>query len=245
MGLRELFKVNDLHNTPQLTLNRGDIHVWQAHFSAHQATHFASVLSLDEQQRANRYLADDVRNHFIIGRGILRTLIGRYLDISPQAITFTFGERGKPEIEHPTLRFNVSHSSDLLIAAFVLHADIGIDVEHIRPMREMRTVARDNFSTQEFARWEQLPDAEKTNAFYAIWTRKEAYIKATGDGFRLPLGSFSVNHDVPPRFLNMDGDDLTRWSLYQPTIESAYACAICTTQANPSITVLSVDPSTI
>ena len=195
MGLRELLNVNDLQNMPQLTLKHGELHVWQATFSTHHAADFASLLSIDEQNRADRYLVDAVRNHFIIGRGILRTLIGRYLDISPQAVTFALGERGKPQIEHPTLRFNLSHSADLLIAAFVLNAEIGIDVEQIRPMREMRTVAHDNFSAQEFACWEQLPDAQKSSAFYATWTRKEAYIKATGDGFRLPLGSFSVNHD--------------------------------------------------
>ena len=221
----------------RLTLNEGEIHLWSAWFSEHNATHYRALLSKDEINRADRFIVDKVREHFIIARGILRTLIGRYVDIAPAKLAFNLGERGKPTINHPSIRFNLSHSADLLMIALINHLEIGVDVEHIRPMREMRTVARDNFSAQEFSEWDRLPEAQKQHAFYAIWTRKEAYIKATGDGFRLPLQSFTVNHESPPRFLQMEAGDIHRWSLYQPEMATDYAGAICTTQANATLII--------
>ncbi|MEQ8672473.1 MAG: 4'-phosphopantetheinyl transferase superfamily protein [Aggregatilineales bacterium] len=217
---------------PIIQLNQGEIHLWSAWFSAHDATPYRALLSEDEIRRADRFIVDKVREHFIIGRGILRTLIGRYVGIAPETLKFNFSERGKPAINHPIICFNLSHSADLLMLAIINDAEIGVDVEHIRPMREMRSVAHDNFSAQEFSTWERLPEAKKQSAFYTIWTRKEAYIKATGDGFRLPLKSFTVSHDSPPRFLHMDDDDINRWSLYEPETATDYAGAICTTQVD-------------
>ena len=218
-----------------IQLNNGEIHLWSAWFSAQDATFYRALLSEDEIRRADRFLVDKVRQHFIVGRGVLRTIIGRYVNVAPEKLSFNFGERGKPAINHPTLRFNLSHAADLLMLAILNDAEIGVDVEYIRPMREMQSVAHDNFSTQEFSAWDRLPEAQKQHAFYTIWTRKEAYIKATGDGFRLPLKSFTVSHDTPPRFLQMETDDLRCWSLYQPETASEYVGAICSTQSDATL----------
>ncbi len=212
----------------KIALSTGEVHIWQNHFSAHHADDLLPQLSEDENHRATRLIDPKRRAQFIIARRWLRGILGgHYLDQSPGEIVFSYGERGKPFIANSDLHFNLSHSHDVMVLACTHIAPIGVDVEHVRPMTEMITVARDNFSKAEFARWQSLPPNVRQRAFYAIWTRKEAYIKATGDGFRLPLASFDVTHDDLAQILRITEDDPAQWALRALTFDDDYIGAIC------------------
>ncbi|PJF21731.1 MAG: 4'-phosphopantetheinyl transferase [Phototrophicales bacterium] len=184
------------------------------------------LLSEDEKARAARFISNTVRDRFIIGRGFLRKTLARY---TQTPIRFIYGVRNKPYVKG--VSFNLSHSQDVLLLAVTRgEVALGVDVEAIRPMKEMETVARDNFSDWEYQQWSTLPQSTRTKAFYTCWTRKEAYIKAVGDGFALPLDAFDVSvlpDDDPPDILRADGDDPHRWRLYHLEPEAGYVGALC------------------
>lgn len=186
---------------------------------------FETDLSDDEHIRAARLLTDDLRAKYIVGRGFLRHTLGQYLNTP---IMFHYGKRNKPTISG--ISFNLSHSEDVLLLAITSgEVLLGVDVEAMRPMKEMPTVARDNFSPHEYQQWSALPQEKRPAAFYTCWTRKEAYIKAVGDGFALPLDAFDVTFtpEEPPRLLRAEGDDPARWSLYHLEPAAGYVGALC------------------
>jgi 4'-phosphopantetheinyl transferase len=197
-------------------------------FAPHRAT-FEATLSPDEQQRAARFVVDEPRLRFIIARSALRTILAGYLDVASEVVQFAYGERGKPSLPESDLRFNLSHSDNIIVIAVTQNHDIGVDVEHIHHIPEMSIMARDNFSLNEQETLFKLPEQERERAFFRCWTRKEAYIKATGDGFSMPLRDFDVTltQDETPRILRASGDDPARWSLVHLEPDADYVGAIC------------------
>jgi 4'-phosphopantetheinyl transferase len=151
-------------------------------------------LSSDELVRANRYLSPLVRQRFITSRATLRAILAEYLNIKPGDVEFQYSRQGKPALgeQHP-LRFNISHSENLLVVAVTWGHEVGIDVEAVRSMPEADTIAAQYFSPTEYECYQTLPDDIKLQAFFNCWTRKEAYIKACGEGLALPLSSFEVS----------------------------------------------------
>lgn len=192
----------------------------------HLATSF-TLLSAEEQARAARFVVESARERFILGRGFLREALAPYTGQPPAALTFTYGARGKPLLAHSPLHFNLAHSGDVLLLALTDVGDIGVDVEQIRPLPHLHTMAHDNFSPAEIAAVLALPHEQQPTAFFTVWTRKEAYIKATGDGFRRPLASFDVSLDDPPRLLRAEGDDPARWTLLHVDPAPGYIGAVC------------------
>ncbi len=158
---------------------------------------FLQTLNDEERARAQRFHFDKHRHHFIVGRGVLRALLGRYLAMKPEALQFRYGAYGKPTLdgEHrqSPLRFNVSHSHETALFGFVQEREIGIDVEYIRRDFSTEDIARRFFTPNEVESIESNPEAERVAAFYRCWTRKEAYIKAIGSGLSQPLNQFDVN----------------------------------------------------
>jgi 4'-phosphopantetheinyl transferase len=212
-------------------LTPDSVHVWTIFVEqfAWRRAMFESMLSSDERKRAARFVVDDPRLRFIIARGALRTILAGYLDIAPADLKFAYGERGKPSLPESDLRFNLSHSDNIILIAVTQNHDIGVDVEHIHHIPEMSIMARDNFSAYEQETLFNLPEQEWERAFYRCWTRKEAYIKATGDGFSMPLRDFDVTltQDETPRILRASGDDPARWSLVHLEPDADYVGAIC------------------
>lgn len=228
---------------PLTTLCADDIHLWQARFSrltAHRGD-FEALLTPDETTRASRFRFEDARERFIAGRGLLRTLLARYLDRAPRMVRFIYGRRGKPAVPDSPLRFNLSHAGDLLLLGLAWGREIGVDVERIRPMPEMHTVARSHFSALEQAVFFGLPPSRQPYAFYTCWTRKEAYIKATGDGFKLPLKDFDVSFipEQPPALLRAENDDPARWTMHHIDPEPGYVASVCAEGPPPRLTLLS------
>ena len=155
------------------------------------------TLTADECQRAERYVFQKDRTHFVVARGLLRVLLGRYLRQEPQHLRFTYGPHGKPALATDTsgmsLRFNVSHSHGLALYAITYGREVGVDVERIRPKVVHEKIAEHFFSPREVTILRALPTPLQATAFFACWTRKEAYIKAKGDGLALPLSQFEVS----------------------------------------------------
>jgi 4'-phosphopantetheinyl transferase len=211
---------------PKLELAEAEIHVWRAALDLENQTlsRCASILSQDEQLRANRFLFPRDRDHFIAARGVLRELLGRYVGCSPGRIEFQYGPHGKPALraeggESP-VHFNLSHSRDLAVYAFARSREVGIDLEPIRPEFAGENIAERHFSARELDEWHRLPPELRAEAFFLCWTRKEAYVKARGEGLQIPLDSFSVTL-TPNRAVELHSLDDARWRLhsFQPADE--------------------------
>jgi len=158
--------------------------------------HGRALLAGDELRRAERFLRDVDRNRFVAARAMLRGILGRALGVTPESVAFVYGTHGKPALAPPLdesgLRFNLSHSAGKALMAWTDGAEIGADLELVRPVRYGVKIARRFFSDDEQAAFAGLEEALWDETFFRCWTRKEAFIKAIGDGLSYPLRSFSV-----------------------------------------------------
>jgi len=169
------------------------------------------LLSEDEQQRAHRFVFDRDRRRFIVARARLRQLLGERLGVPPAALRFVYGAQGKPALAAKFagsgLRFNVSHSEDVAVYAFALDREVGIDVEAVRELPDADDIAARCFSRRENETYLKLGSRERSLGFFNCWTRKEAFIKALGEGLSHPLDRFDVSlaPGEPARILRVGG----------------------------------------
>ena len=192
------------------------------------------TLAADERQRAERYIFQKDRTHFVVARGLLRVLLGCYLRQEPLHLRFIYGPHGKPALATDTggvaLRFNVSHSHGLALYAITRGREVGVDAERIRPAVVQEKVAERFFSPREVAVLRALPTPLQARAFFACWTRKEAYIKATGDGLTLPLDQFDVSlaPGEPAALLRTawDPKEAAHWALQDLAPAPGYRAAV-------------------
>jgi len=220
---------------PQLRvreLTTDEIHIWYAYLDK-PVSQFWGLLSMDERRRAGRFHFEEDRRRFIVRQGILRKILGYYLGVEPSRFQFCYGNNGKPALADTfgkgKVRFNSSHSEGLALYAFTRDREIGVDIEHIGDGFEMEQIAEQFFSTREKAIFRALPESKKKRAFFNCWTRKEAFIKATGDGLSLPLDRFDVSlvPGEPARLLGIDGDSkaASRWLLQDLKPAPGFAAA--------------------
>jgi 4'-phosphopantetheinyl transferase len=192
---------------------------------------FERLLAPEEKVRAERFRFDRLRNSFITTRGALRCLLGSYLSVPPASLEFHYGSKGKPTLA-PAMEidFNATHSGDFAAFAFTLGCQIGIDLEHIHPLAEMQDIAGRFFCPDETAELASLPPDDREAAFFRCWTRKEAYIKAIGDGLSAPLDAFRVTllSNEPARFVHLahDTNAAQAWTLHDLSLASGYAAAL-------------------
>jgi 4'-phosphopantetheinyl transferase len=182
----------------RISLGATDVHVWAACLDLPSETlvRLASILSQDESQRADRFRFDTHRNRFIAARAILRSLLGTYLRSAADALQFEYGPNGKPTLAAPFvesgLSFNLAHSEDLALIAVTRLGPIGVDVEQSRPVTDVDELVARFFSPRETALFQTLPTSQKNAAFFNLWTRKEAWLKATGEGIAHSLNRIEV-----------------------------------------------------
>jgi 4'-phosphopantetheinyl transferase len=182
-----------------LVLGNDDVHVWRATLdkTPSQIQSYLHNLAADEHVRAERFYFERDREHFIAARGVLRAILGGYLHRTPESLSFCYSSHGKPalagESAEDAIRFNVSHSQGVALFAVTRGREVGIDIEHIRFDLEVAEIAERFFSPWEVATLRALPIEAQRQAFFCCWTRKEAYIKARGEGLSLPLDQFEVS----------------------------------------------------
>lgn len=178
-----------------LALGIDEVHVWRAALDG-AASHLQSLwqtLSLDERGRAERFHFRRDHDSFVVARGMLRIILGRYLNAEPDRLRFRYSHYGKPtlagEFDEEALCFNLSHSDRLALYAITRGRKIGVDLERIRPDFADEQIAEQFFASGEVAALRALPLHAQQEAFFNCWTRKEAFIKARGEGLSLPSTS--------------------------------------------------------
>jgi len=192
------------------------------------------VLSPDEVARANRFHFERDRIHFTRCRSALRALLGSYLAIPAAEIRFEYLAGGKPQLaagQNPSaLQFNVSHSANMALIAFGSKYRLGVDIEEIRSDVDTSTLAERFFSLRERAGIQALPDHLRVPGFFACWTRKEAFLKATGEGLSFPLADFSVttHPDLDPELEEIKGstNEAKQWFLTDLSVVDGFRAAL-------------------
>ena len=220
----------------RFVLPRSEAHVWRAGLEPDPvaADRLVEILSADERERADRFTRTPYRQRFILGRGMLRCLLGRYLDRDPARIQFSYGPHGKPALAGAAvgdLVFNVTHSRELALFALVRGRQVGIDLEFLREGVACERIAARFFSGAEVAALAGVPAALRSRAFFNCWTRKEAYLKARGEGILTGLDSFTVSLSPgePAALLRSDrgAEETARWQLVALGPAPRYVGALC------------------
>jgi 4'-phosphopantetheinyl transferase len=214
------------------------VHIWQIQVSeAFQAgVDWWSLLTSEEKQRAERFKVENARDEFVVARGLLRTLLGQYLKMEPGRIRLSYEANDKPCLnasEDSSLHFNVSHSEGFVLAAFCRDARIGIDVEKVRRNFDIEAIWERFFSQAERQALASIPASEKYEAFFRCWTRKEAFIKALGEGLSHPLHQFDVAIGKDSAALlatRPDAAEVDRWRLYSVPVPEGYVAAVVVEQ---------------
>lgn len=208
------------------------LRVWLADLDRHGADAAElALLSEDERARAARFHFDVHRRRFVACRALLRRLLAADLGTAPQDVAFQYGPFGKPALAGESdLRFNVSHSDQYALVGLTRGRDLGLDIERVRALDDLERLAETVFSPAERVELWQVPPASRPEAFFNGWTRKEAYIKARGDGLqRLADFDVSLGPCEPVRLRRVQGepDEPARWSLTALTPIPGFAAAVC------------------
>ena len=223
----------------QTALDKHQVHIWRANLDLPEieVVRLKTFLSIDELHRASKFRFTEHRRRFVVARGILRELLGSYLDTSPKNVQFNYGDRGKPELlESNTpypLHFNISHSQEYALFGFSTSNLIGVDIEHLREMPDAVKIAQRFFSHREFDLINNLGIKEQSSVFFKFWTAKEAYLKAIGTGLSGSLASIEIDlaKDSGNTLLfaiNGNTRDKNNWSIcsFVPAINYVGAMAI-------------------
>jgi len=188
------------------------VHVWRANLDEYTST---PVLSPDEQLRAKSFVRPIHQKRFAAARSFLRHVLARYLQQPPQTLTFQYTHYGKPYLPGSSVYFNLSHSQQWALCAISLEEKIGIDIEEINQEKDVEKIAVRFFSDYENQLLHETPADKKHEAFFRIWTCKEAFIKAVGEGLSFPLKEFDVHideHSARLISIYQDEKEAQQWS---------------------------------
>jgi 4'-phosphopantetheinyl transferase len=234
---------------PERELAAGEVHVWSLPLDIGKSSlaNVAEFLTPDERERADRFRFEVLRNRFVVGRGLLRAVLGRYCDLAPEKLRFSYGPYGKPVLTRGAgtrrrggaLHFNLAHSEGAGVLAVTQTGPVGVDVEQVRRLVEFKELVGQFFSAREAAEFSRLPREQQPAAFFNLWTRKEALLKATGEGIGHSLNRVEVSFlpGEPARVLSLPAEPWAgcEWSLFDLAISPAYAAALALPVRNVAI----------
>jgi 4'-phosphopantetheinyl transferase len=217
-------------------LTTSEVEIWQISMArmGDSIQAFRSLLSHDEIQRADRFAFEIDKSRFFIARAAMRQILGWYVGVAPQELTFSYSQNGKPELRaefgKAGLKFNLSHSCELALLAVTRGARVGIDVEFVDHKFPGEEIAERFFSVSEMKTLRSVPANQRADAFFCCWTRKEAYVKALGEGLSVPLHSFDVSFgpNAPAALMHVrtHPDEISRWSMYEINVPRGYRAAL-------------------
>ena len=229
------------------TLGGDEVHIWRIclDLALAQVQALRQTLAADELARVRRFRFQHDRDRFIVARGVLRSVLGWYLGMAPGQVRFCYGPQGKPYLAgdygNETLCFNLTHSGDLALLAVTRGREVGVDVEEVKPHFDWAPLADQLSCPEEVAALRSLPGAHQVEAFFACWTRKEAYLKGKGDGLahdgarthscaRTPLArcevSLSPGQPAALSWVEGDADEASWWALVDLRPLSGYVGAL-------------------
>jgi 4'-phosphopantetheinyl transferase len=218
-------------------LPEDEVHLWRTDLDAirNEESRWRELLSPDESKRADRFHFDRDRQRFAAARAVLREILAAYLEADSKSLNFCYSKKEKPSLGEAHsgsgITFNISHSGGIALFAISRGRDVGVDVEQIKGDIEVEAIGRRFFSAHEQAQLFALPAEQRVEAFFRCWTRKESYIKATGDGLSLPLSQFDVSLEVKATdalvATRPDPREAEKWLLTDVHTESSYAAALC------------------
>lgn len=194
----------------------------------HLADELQQTLSSDEIERALRFRAEEDRDLFIVARGILRRILSRYASQPPEKLVFRYGSKGKPYLrDHPDVQFNLAHSGGLAVYG-VSGEELGVDIEFVKPLTDWRKISQRFFSAREVEELKRLNPTQQLRGFFSCWTRKEAYIKAIGEGIAT-LAKFCAGAQPSPGEGVIDEEGKPReWYFKDLNVGDEHAGAIVT-----------------
>lgn len=216
---------------PQALL-AGKIHLYVISVAdmQHVETELVSYINQDEEARASRFINPQHGRQYRCIRGMLRKLLAHYLSSTPGEIQFEYAEHGKPLLKgNANLHFNLSHSRDMAAFAFKLEHEVGVDIEYMRPQKDLLGMMRHIGSEKEQAELKNMHEADADQAFYRLWTRKEAFIKAVGRGLGMGLRSIHIGTKpsviaLPVKFKD---EFLPEWFIQDLNAPQGYTLAVC------------------
>jgi len=224
-------------NAKKMIMDRSEVHVWRADLDWNESmlSRMYQTLAGDERARAARFHFQNDRDRFVLRRGLLRAILGLYLDLEPDQLKFLHGPNGKPALARETggdrLHFNLTHSQGLALFAITYGRELGIDLEHLDPNVALEEIAETFFSSEEVQALHTLPKSERQHGFLVSWTRKEAYLKATGEGLSVPLDEVQVSSGLGylPKYLRtgQDRNEVSRWSIKALAPGPEYVASLC------------------
>jgi 4'-phosphopantetheinyl transferase len=221
----------------RLALSSDSVHVWLIELAqpASVVNELESLLAEEERERAGRFHFARDRRGFTVAKGATRQILARYLNAEPHALLFDKGAFGKPFLRSGDLRFNLSHSGELALLAVASGVEVGVDIEEIRTLEDAATIAERFFSPGESGKLRTVLGSDAVEvAFFNCWTRKEAFIKALGEGLSHPLDTFEVtflpNEKVE---LRVDATETHRWSLSTLSVPDRYSAALVVERPTP------------
>lgn len=216
-------------------LAKDEVHVWRISLPSIEPRRAWETLSDEERRRAARHRFAVHRSRFIAGRAALRAVLSAYLDVDAADVPLVTGAGGRPRLAgDPDLDFNLAHSGDVALIAVARGRAVGIDVERLRRGVPYDRLARRFFAPREAEDLRRVPAALRPAAFFACWTRKEAWLKASGYGLERGLPSALPRFAVPvePRLpalavtLPDRPEESARWTLVDVGVGSGYAGAL-------------------
>ena len=220
-------------------LKSAEIHLYVvsvADLLAEQAR-LAAYINAEEEARAARFVNPQHGHKQRCVRGLLRQLLAQYLAIDPSQVEFDYAEHGKPYLKNdPNIHFNLSHSCDMAAFAFCLQTDIGVDIEYMREQSNLAGMINHVASEKEMHELAALQGDELHNAFYRLWTRKEAFIKAVGRGLGMGLRSIHIGTQASATPLGVEykNEPQPQWQIVDVTPPPEYKLAVCS-EFNPKL----------
>jgi 4'-phosphopantetheinyl transferase len=230
-------------------LGANEVHCWTFTPNQFVVDELSSVLSLDEHERAGRFVFERDRMEYVVCRGLLRHLLALYGGGPAFSRRFEYTDRGKPFFpanHHRPIEFSVAHSRGAGLIGLACGVSVGVDIEEMRPDVHLSSLVSTCFAREEQAEFASLPKWLQPRAFYAGWTRKEALIKATGEGLSRPLQTFAVTiaPDSPPKLIRFDGDPTAeaKWKIADLTCDRAFAAAVAVPNAQAIVRRRALSP---